>query len=150
MNSTVALVKASLIIVIASSMLRRVSCLKCYQCKGPDNGRSYPQEICERELTVITCPSLNHSLCGRYHQRIKSGATVIEVEARSCVADCKADMKDSCQAIILAGGNCTYSCCDEDLCNSGKSAAVEESRGFSFVKAMVAAILCLFTLKEQV
>lgn len=94
------------------------NCLRCYNCKGPDDGRPYPQAICEAEQTVVTCPSKNHTLCGRYHHEIKSGVLVSEVEAKSCVADCD-DIKKSCRAIILAGGNCTYSCCDEDLCNSG-------------------------------
>lgn len=146
MNLTVALMNVFLIIFIASCMLRRVNCLKCYECKGPDDGRPYPQEMCERESTIITC--LNHSLCGRYLHRIKSGALVNEVEARSCVVDCKS-IENSCRAIILAGGNCTHSCCDKDLCNGGKSAAVKGSQGSLLVTAMAPAIVYLSTLKEE-
>lgn len=91
--------------------------LKCYECKGPDDGRPYPKSICEKELTVVTCPSDNYT-CGIYHHEIKSGALVNEVEARSCVADCRY-VESSCRVIILAGGECTFSCCDEDLCNTG-------------------------------
>ena len=91
--------------------------LKCYECKGPDDGRPYPKSICEKELTVVTCTSDNYT-CGIYHHEIKSGALVNEVEARSCVADCRY-VESSCRVIILAGGECTFSCCDEDLCNTG-------------------------------
>lgn len=102
--------------------------------------------MCERESTIITC--LNHSLCGRYLHRIKSGVLVNEVEARSCVVDCKS-IENSCRAIILAGGNCTHSCCDKDLCNGGKSAAVKGSQGSLLVTAMAPAIVYLSTLKEE-
>lgn len=102
--------------------------------------------MCERESTIITC--LNHSLCGRYLHRIKSGALVNEVEARSCVVDCKS-IENSCRAIILAGGNCTHSCCDKDLCNGGKSAAVKGSQGSLLVTAIAPAIVYLSTLKEE-
>ena len=94
------------------------SSLKCYKCKGPDDGRPYPKSICENELTEVTCASDNYT-CGIYHHEIKSGALVNEVEGRSCVhvADCR-DVESPCRVIRLAGGNCTFSCCDEDLCNT--------------------------------
>lgn len=92
------------------------SALKCYKCKGPDDGRPYPKSICEDEQTEVTCSSENYT-CGKYHHEIKSGALINEVEARSCVADCRY-IELSCRAIILAGGECTFSCCDEDLCNT--------------------------------
>ncbi len=91
--------------------------LKCYKCKGPDDGRPYPQSICEKEQIEVTCSSENNT-CGKYHHEIKSGALINEVEARSCVADCY-HIELSCRPIILAGGECSFSCCDEDLCNTG-------------------------------
>lgn len=47
---------------------------------------------------------------------------VKEVEARSCVDDCR-HLESSCRVIKLAGGDCTFSCCDEDLCNTGTTIA---------------------------
>ena len=57
--------------------------------------------------------------CGKYHHEIKSGVLIHEVEGRACVPrhDCYW-IGMSCRAIILAGGDCKYSCCDEDLCNN--------------------------------
>lgn len=106
-----------IVFVMVFLTTRTASCLKCYKCKGPDDGRPYPKSICENELREVTCASDNYT-CGTYHHKIKSGALVNEVEARSCVADCR-DVESSCRGIILAGGECTFSCCDEDLCNTG-------------------------------
>jgi len=91
--------------------------LKCYECRGPDDGRPYPKSVCEKELREITCESPNYA-CGIYHHEIKSGALVNEIEARSCVDDCRY-VESSCRVITLAGGDCTFSCCYEDLCNTG-------------------------------
>lgn len=97
------------------------SSLKCYSCKGPDDGRPYPQSICENEEMEVTCTSQNNSLmaCGKYHHEIKSGVLKHEVEARACIPeqDCYW-IGMSCRAIILAGGECEYACCSEDLCNN--------------------------------
>ena len=95
--------------------------LKCYKCKGPDDGRPYPQSICEKEQIEVTCARENDT-CGKYHHKIKSGALTNEVEARSCVSDCH-HIEQSCRAIILAGGECTFSCCTEDLCNTASALA---------------------------
>ena len=105
-----------------------VDSLKCYHCKGPDDGRPYPMETCEKEETEMTCTTLNNMemACGRYHHEINSSASVHEVEGRACVPkqDCHW-IGMSCRAIILAGGDCEYSCCDEDFCNNVSSLSAD-------------------------
>lgn len=60
-----------------------------------------------------------------------------EMEARSCVSDCYY-IELSCRAIIMAGGECTYSCCDEDLCNTG---TLLSSRVFLTAGTVVSAVV---------
>lgn len=85
-------------------------------------------ETCEKEETEMTCTTLNNMemACGRYHHQINSSASVHEVEGRACVPkqDCHW-IGMSCRAIILAGGDCEYSCCDEDFCNNVSSLSAD-------------------------
>lgn len=104
--------------------VNKANSLKCYTCKGAEDGQPYPQSICEKEETEAVCTGDNTTqmACGKYHHEIKSGVLMHEVEGRACVPqhDCFW-IGMSCRAIILAGGDCEYSCCDEDLCNSVSS-----------------------------
>ena len=118
--------------------------LKCYECKGPDDGRPYPKSVCEKELRVVTCASPNYR-CGIYHHEIKSGALVNEVEARACVDDCRY-VESSCRVITLAGGDCTFSCCDEDLCNTGTTIA---SHSILTAGAFVSTVVNLYKWVED-
>jgi len=110
-----------LILVAVLYAVEKANSLKCYSCKGPDDGRPYPQSICENEETEVTCTSKNNTVmaCGKYHHEIMSGVLLHEVEARDCIPenDCYW-IGMSCRAIILAGGECEHSCCYEDLCNN--------------------------------
>lgn len=98
--------------------------LRCFNCKGPDDGRPYPQSICENEQTEVTCPTYDNRTvaCGKYHHEINSGVLLHEVEGRACVPqdDCYW-IGMSCRAILMAGGDCQYACCHEDLCNNVSS-----------------------------
>lgn len=94
--------------------------LRCFHCKGSDDGRPYPQSTCEDEQSEVTCPKYDNvsMVCGKYHHQIQSGVMMHEVEGRACVpqSDCHW-IGMSCRAISMAGGDCQYACCQGDLCN---------------------------------
>ena len=82
--------------------------------------------------------------CGRYHHEIKSGVLIHEVERRACVPDHHCYwIGMSCRAIILAGGDCQYSCCYEDLCNNVCSLVADK---LLTAGAYMTGVLCLYKL----
>lgn len=121
--------------------------LKCYSCKGPEDGSPYPQTVCDKESTEVSCASENNTAvmaCGRYHHEIKSGVLIHEVEGRACVPNHHCYwIGMSCRAIILAGGDCEYSCCYEDLCNSVRSLVADK---LFTAGAYMTGLLCLHKL----
>lgn len=107
--------------LLFSSLWTQQKTLRCFHCKGSDDGRPYPQSKCEGEQSEVTCPKYDNvsMVCGKYHHQIQSGVMMHEVEGRACVpqSDCHW-IGMSCRAILMAGGDCQYACCQGDLCNN--------------------------------